>query len=70
MLQTKKPIKSCGTVYGCWNVAKRIFMWYQDIFLFKQNKFIFDKVNFYDIKIYFNSIKTKLHYKKKHAFIL
>ena len=44
--------------YGCWNVAKRIFMWYQNRFLFYQNKFAFNKIYLYDIKIYFHSIKT------------
>ena len=36
--------------YGCWNVAKIIFMWYQSIFPF-------NKIYLHDIKIYFYSIK-------------
>ena len=27
--------------HGCWNVAKRIFLWYQNIFLFNQYKFLY-----------------------------
>ena len=63
-------IRYCDTgIYGCWNVAKRIFMWYQNIFLFSQNKFIFNKVNFYDIKIYFHFIKINF-YSIKYIFMI
>ena len=55
--------------YGCWNVAKRIFMWYQNIFSFNQNKFIFNKIYLCDIKIYFYSIKTNL-YSKRNIFVI
>ena len=46
--------------YGCWNVAKGIFMGYKNIFLFNQNKFIFNKIYLYDVKIYFYSINKFL----------
>ena len=47
--------------YGCWNVAKINFMWYQNIFLFNQNQFIFKKVNFHDINIQFHSIEINFY---------
>ena len=28
--------------YGCWNVAVRPFMWYQNILSFNENKFTFN----------------------------
>ena len=60
--------------YGCWNVAKRIFKWYQNIFLFNQNKFLFNKIYLYDIEIYFYSINKFLFnniylYEIKYIFI-
>ena len=55
--------------YGCWNVAKRIFMWYQSIFLFSQNKFVFNKIYLYDNKKHFYSIKINF-YSKKYIYII
>ena len=47
----------CNDIFGCWNVGKITFMWYQKKFLFNQNKFIFNKIDLYDTKIYFYLIK-------------
>ena len=56
------------TFYGCWNVAKRIFMGYQNIFLFNHNEFPFNK-----IYLWYQNISLFSQYKfvlKKKSFII